>query len=168
MNVIYFPSTDMITADLACILLFLFGTGVSFVYIGVRGLLGYRRAGYLFPFRYGYVGGLVNYGAIPLGIMAIGWVIIIILPLPEHWEGYFFIISSLIGFLGVLLGVFQPRFMLPQWYRWLQENHKDILPLLREDVRRMGYKTWRRRTDTQESLEEWVAEVRWRHGRPER
>lgn len=142
----------------------LLGGGIVLVYIGLSGLLGYRRRAYIFQFEYGYVTSGVNYGSIPLGIMGISWAILLVTPLQEVWQTICLFTSLPLSVIGVLLGMFQPRFMMPGWYRWLKENHADVLPLLREDVRRMGYDTWRKRTATQEGLERWVAEVRRKHG----
>lgn len=150
--------------ELAFALLWLLAAGVGLIYAGVSGLLGYRRRAYIYPFEYGYVTSGVNYGSIPLGIMATSWAILLILPLAEAWHTGCLLTSSLLGVLGVLLGMLQPKFMMPKWYRWLKENHADVLPLLREDVREVGYDIWRKRTDTQEGLEAWVEEVRQKHG----
>jgi hypothetical protein len=156
------------TTEQIIVILVLFGTGIFSVHFGVTGLKGHRRHAYIFPLDYSYVAGLGNYGSIPLGIMAISWAIIAILPLPESWKPTLAGISGLVGFAGVLLGMLQPKFMEPQWYRWLIENHEDIWHLLQQDVRQMGLDVWQRRTATQEGLEAWVAEVRRKNGLPEK
>jgi hypothetical protein len=156
------------TSEQIIVILVLFGAGIFSVYFGVSGLKGHRRRSYIFPLDYGYVAGLGNYGSIPLGIMAIIWAIAGILPLSESWQMILAFISSVLGIAGVLLGVLQPKFMEPQWYRWLMENHEDIWYLLQKDVRQMGLDVWQRRTTTQEGLEVWVAEVRRKNGLPEK
>ena len=35
---------------------------------------------------------------------------------------------------GIVLAVWQPDWILPDWYRWLKKNHSEILPLLREEA----------------------------------
>jgi hypothetical protein len=160
---------DYITTEFIILMLILFGAGIFSVYFGVTGLKGHRRRSYIFPLDYGYVAGLGNYGSIPLGIMAISWpFILVFLGDSETWGLTCACISGLVGFAGVLLGVLQPKFMEPQWYRWLMENHEDIWYLLQKDVRQMGLDVWQRRTTTQEGLEVWVAEVRRKNGLPEK
>ncbi len=138
----------------------LFSTGVLLLYLGVSGYLGYRRRSYIQWYYYGYVTGGINYGSIPLGIMSIMWAFIFTVSFPEDFFWFLFYMSAVIGMIGILFGVFQPKFMLPRWYRWLEINHSDIMPYLEKDVRQRGYKTWQRQTKTQEGLEAWVAEVR--------
>ena len=147
------------------ILLFsiLFGSGVVLVCLGLSGFLGYRRKSYILWYEYGYVSGGINYGSIPLGITCIMWAFIFTLPIQEKTASAFLFISLGIGFVGILFGIFQPKFLMPQWYRWLRTNHKDIMPLLRKDVTRIGYDVWQERTRTQAGLEAWVAEVRQKH-----
>jgi hypothetical protein len=160
---------DYITTEFIILMLILLGAGIFLIYLGISGLRGHRRRSYIFPLDYGYVAGLVNYGSIPLGIMAISWpFILVFLGNSETWGLACIYISSLAGFAGVLLGMFQPKFMEPEWYRWLMENHEDIWHLLQQDVRQMGLDVWQRRTATQESLEAWVAEVRRKNGLPEK
>jgi hypothetical protein len=66
-------------------------------------------------------------------------------------------------FLGLVLGIWRPGWALPDWYRWLKENHGEILPLLREKAQEMAPRAWQARVRTQEGLEQWVEEVRQRH-----
>jgi hypothetical protein len=62
----------------------------------------------------------------------------------------------------------RPRWLVPPWLRWLEDNHKDILGLLKNEARKMGGNEWNRRVRTQEALEAWVEEVRRKHGRVKR
>ena len=66
--------------------------------------------------------------------------------------------------LALVLAIWQPWWIQPAWYRWLEEHHGDIIPLLQEEARAMGRWNWQRRVATQEGLERWVAEVRRKHG----
>jgi hypothetical protein len=101
--------------------------------------------------------------------MTLSWAFIFtFLGASEFWGPICTCISTLVGFSGILLGMFQPKFMEPDWYRWLIKNHEDIWHLLQQDVRQMGLDVWQRRTATQEGLEEWVAEVRRKNGLPEK
>lgn len=137
------------------------GVGSFAIYLGVSGLLGYRRQEYIFPH---YYSGGINYASIPLGTMGIIWAFLAVLKLPIGLSNFFLFISLGIGLLGLLLNFLQPKFMTPQWYRWLEDNHEDILHLLHRDAREMGYNKWKKQTRTQEGLEAWVAEVRQKHG----
>ncbi len=91
------------------------------------------------------------------------WGVIFTFPFPESLAWVLLFTSEGIGFIGVLLGMLQPKILMPEWYRWLKTNHKDIMPWLREDVERMGYDVWRQQTETQEELEAWVEEVRHKY-----
>jgi hypothetical protein len=66
--------------------------------------------------------------------------------------------------MGMLFAVRDTWWIKPRWYRWLEEHHGDIIPLLQQEARAMGRWKWQRRVATQEGLEEWVAEVREKHG----
>jgi hypothetical protein len=67
-------------------------------------------------------------------------------------------------FLGIILAIWQPGWLLPKWYRWLLNEHGDILDFLEEEARVIGKWEWQRRISTQGTLEEWVAEVRSKYG----
>jgi hypothetical protein len=138
----------------------MFGFGIVSIYVGFRGLLGFQRKSYILPYEFGYVGSGVSYSMIPLGVAICMWSVFLVLPIPQESAIAAMNIFGLVAIIGILFGMFQPKFMQPKWYRWLMENHKDIMPWLREDVAMIGYDEWRQHTDTQEGLEAWVAEVR--------
>lgn len=145
-----------------------FGLGFFSLYLGIGGLLGYRRKSYILPFEYGYVGAGISYSMIPMGIACIIFPFSsLFMPKFESLALVITNIAGLISFIGILFGVFQPKFMMPMWYRWLRTNHNEIMPYLREDVERRGYEIWREQTDTQEGLEAWVAEVREKNNLPD-
>ncbi len=54
--------------------------------------------------------------------------------------------------------------MKPKWLKWLEQEHGDILRLLKEEANKMPYPEWDNQVETQEGLENWVAEVRKKHG----
>jgi len=66
--------------------------------------------------------------------------------------------------LGFLFAYLEPGWMSPAWYRWLKKEHGDILPMLIEDAEQIGRAAWLEQTKTQQGLEQWVAEVRHKHG----
>ena len=65
--------------------------------------------------------------------------------------------------LSYIFAYFEPNWLSPEWYRWLKEEHGDILPYLAEEAHQMGREEWLKRVETQEDLEQWVAEVRRKH-----
>jgi hypothetical protein len=67
-------------------------------------------------------------------------------------------------FISLSLAMWQPRWLLPPWYRRLLDEHEDIIHLLEEEARKLGGEEWERLASTQESLEAWVAEVRHKYG----
>jgi hypothetical protein len=75
-------------------------------------------------------------------------------------------IGSPLILLSVFLAMWRPRFMKPKWLRWLEENHGDIIHLLKEDAfeaEKRQRNSWTNRVKTQEGLEEWVIEVRHKY-----
>lgn len=70
------------------------------------------------------------------------------------------------GFWGTsfIFAYFEPDWLSPEWYRWLKREHGDIIPYLVMDAHEMDRKAWMQRVETQPDLEEWVAEVRRKHG----
>jgi len=64
-------------------------------------------------------------------------------------------------FLSIILTMIQPRWLKPQWLRWLEDNYQNTLSLLQEDAIKMGKRNWGQQVSTQEGLEEWAEEV-WR------
>lgn len=66
--------------------------------------------------------------------------------------------------LSIILAIWQPWWIKPAWYRWLEEQHSSIIPILQKEARAMGRRKWQRRVSTQEGLEEWVEEVRRKYG----
>jgi hypothetical protein len=73
-------------------------------------------------------------------------------------------IFSLLAFalwgLGFVFAYFEPSWLSPAWYRWLKQEHGDILPYLEQEANRLGRAAWLRRVRTQKDLETWVNEVR--------
>lgn len=134
--------------------------GSSSIWVGVRCLLGYRRFEYIFPH---YYSGGINYASIPLGIMAIIWAIAFGLIVSDTVGLVLTYISVVFGLLGVAFNFIQPAFLTPQWYRWLKENHGDIMPWLRQDAEHMSYRKWKERTKTILELEDWAIDVRKRY-----
>ena len=134
--------------------------GLISIGIGISIYRGYRRYEYIYPY---YYSGAANYASIPFGIMFLMWGILSILKVPDNVGLLFTTVSILIGLTGLVFNFIQPQFMRPQWYRWLKENHGDIMPWLRQDVESMGYSEWKERTKTITELEDWAIDVRKRY-----
>ena len=60
-------------------------------------------------------------------------------------------------FLGLSFSVFQPDYLKPAWYRWLETEHGSALPQLRSAAIEMGWFDWERAVQTEAGLKEWVA-----------
>ncbi len=142
----------------------LLSVGCISIWIGISCLLGHRRFDYIFPH---YYSGGINYASIPLGIMGIIWAFAFGLDLPENIGLVLTYISLGFGFVGLLFNFIQPAFLTPKWYRWLTENHGDIIPLLRKEAfeeEKKHRNSWTNRVKTQAGLERWVMEVQRKHG----
>lgn len=84
---------------------------------------------------------------------------------PNSNTAYFFICPPWpLWLLGFVFAYIEPGWMSPAWYRWLKKEHGAILPMLIEDAEQMGRAAWLKQTKTQQGLEQWVAEVRHKHG----
>lgn len=99
------------------------------------------------------------YGSPPWGIT---FLIFAIAAIPQSKDISLAIIYMGGGFLllGVIFAGLQPSFLKPLWLKWLEREHGEIMPLLREEADRMGLNVWNERMQTQVDLEDWVAEVR--------
>lgn len=101
--------------------------------------------------------------AIPLGV---AFLIFALAGVTENLDVAYVIlaIGIGIGIIGIIFSLFPPPFLKPAWFRWLEREHGDIMPLLQEEVQMMGERNWDNQMQTQEDLEVWVAEVRRKHG----
>jgi hypothetical protein len=103
------------------------------------------------------------YAAVPLGISFLCLSVGSQLPSPGLRQ-VFLIIAGIFLVIGIVLGLTMPQFLTPWWFRYLRENYDEsfIFVLLKDAAD--NYSSWTKRTQTQEGLEEWVAEVRRKHG----
>ncbi|MFQ5580758.1 MAG: hypothetical protein ACE5FZ_09100 [Nitrospiria bacterium] len=102
----------------------------------------------------------IVFALIPMGIVFLLTAIIVWLPDVETRGKTFVYVGMPIYFIGLILAILQPKWLLPKWYQWLLAKHGDNLHLLEEEARTMDKWEWQRRVSTQEGLESWVAEVR--------
>jgi hypothetical protein len=83
---------------------------------------------------------------------------------PWDWLQSLFLGACLIlGLVAVVFWGVRPRFLKPEWLRWLEDDHRDILPTLRREALHVG-NHWADHTRTRPDMEQWVAEVRRKHG----
>jgi hypothetical protein len=72
--------------------------------------------------------------------------------------------SGFVLILGIILTFWRPRWLVPRWLLWLEDNHGEIYSQLREEAQKLGAREWEKRVSTQEGLEEWAMEVRRKYG----
>ncbi len=103
------------------------------------------------------------YLAIPLSIVFFAWGFVFLIPDVQSRQKAFLYIGFF-GFIpAIIIAIIRPRWLVPPWLRWLEDNHGDIIDLLRDEARQMGGREWDRQISTQKGLEQWVAEVRRKH-----
>ncbi len=79
----------------------------------------------------------------------------------DHW--IMSVIPNLaisVAVITILCSIIKPSIFKPQWLRFLENNHKDILPLIEDEINKVGIKEWTQLTKTQDKLEKWVVEFR--------
>lgn len=102
------------------------------------------------------------YAPLPFGLGMFFWGIAFTPFTPETWRFPVFYIGGVVMLLGLIIF---PRLLKPTWLRWLERKHNKIIPLLQTEIQTMGYQEWGQRIHSQKDLEQWVAEVRHKHGR---
>ena len=98
-------------------------------------------------FSYGFLSE-INYQAIPLGIsaMVIGIATISLWPRPIP------LVLTYVAIFVMMLGLLVAwRLFKPGWVKWIEDNHKEIIPYLMVEIRDYGW-----HVETQEELENWV------------
>ena len=128
--------------------------------MGLRSVFDYDRTSFINKTSRG----IGNYSSIPIGVF-------ILLQATVFFVDFSSIpsivsLTIIIGLLAtaVWFWLSPPKFLHPQWYRWIQENHGDIWPLLREEAAK-DYEQWFQETKTQEGLEVWIENVCQQQGR---
>jgi hypothetical protein len=138
--------------------LFLFiGGGIFLIVQQVRSLKGQgNKAAYLADHIYA---GRI-YGRVPFGLLFLSWGIAIIFPQFPDLQTFFLSLGIGSGVVGLIFCFIQPSFLKPDWYKWLESQHSDVMPLLRKEMLKIGELEWSRQMQTQTDFEEWIAEVR--------
>jgi hypothetical protein len=140
-------------------LLILLIPGLFFIIRGIWMLNGGGKSWYFA--RHLYAGGV--YAQIAMGVGFL-WFAIAGFPRSQVISLILIYIGGGFAILAVIFNFVRPSFLKPAWLKWLEREHRDIYHLLEQDAHDMGLKTWERRMETRENLEEWVAEVRQKHG----
>jgi hypothetical protein len=138
------------------------GIGVGMLLLGINVRIGKFKSWWLAQFN-PVVPEAGAYIGIPLSITLFIWCLAPFFPDIDDRRRIFD--YGGISFIAtVIIVLWRPRWLLPGWLRWLEDNHQDILPLLKEDAQKMPGREWSKRVSTREGLESWVAEVRRKHG----
>lgn len=128
---------------------------------GIWMLRGGHKAAYFA--KHLYAAGV--YAQIPAGIGMIWLALASLLPREAlNTALYLGYIGIGFGILAVLASILQPSFLKPAWLKWLERKHGRVMPILVNEAREMGLGSWQERVKTREGLEEWVTEVRRKHG----
>jgi hypothetical protein len=90
--------------------------------------------------------------AIPGGITSIIFGVVILPITPKWFQPVLIYMAMFVMVLGFLLAW---RLFKPQWVKWIEQNHKEVIPHLAVEIRDYGWYA-----ETQEELEEWIAEIR--------
>jgi hypothetical protein len=138
--------------------IFFFSLSVILLGLGIYRLKGPVSVWFLAATPYGAGNA---YAPLPLGLGMFFWSITFISFTPETWRLPLFYAGGVVMFLGLLIF---PRLLKPAWLRWLEREHNKIIPLLQTEIQAMGYQNWDRHINSQQDLEQWVAEVRRKHG----
>ena len=153
--------------ELLTISLILGISGLGFLIFTIQLIRGKLKIWWILPSSPIVPGGVVYWG-IPASICMLITGFSLLLPTVEMRSMVFMIgICTTIPKMFIFL-IWRPRWLTPVWLRWLEENHKDVLPFLEKEAEDMsnkwgGSRNWAQRIDTQEGLEEWVAEVRQKY-----
>lgn len=128
--------------------LFLFFWGVGLILFGYSRWKGRMHGSY---FGYGFARE-ANYMSIPGGVVLILLGIAISPILPPQLQMILIYVALFVMVIGFLIAW---RLFKPEWVRWVEEYHKDIIPYLQIEIRDKGW-----HVTTQEELEDWLKELR--------
>lgn len=102
-------------------------------------------------FAYGFFRG-ANYMFIPLGIASILLGLATLPLFSAQIEVVLLFLSQFVLIFGLIVGW---RLFKPEWVKWVEKHHKDIIPYLQLEIRDRGW-----HVDTREELENWIKELR--------
>ena len=128
--------------------------GFVLVVFGVLVRTGRIRYWWASPY---YAAGQEPYVSLPGGLFFL--VVAIAALFPAKMKPFFLVMAIACIFSALVFLIAKPCFLKPQWLQWLEDNHKQDIPLLRKNARAMGHFQWARRVETQAGLEKWVDDV---------
>jgi hypothetical protein len=107
--------------------------------------------------------------SIPLGITFIIWGISMsnLVPNMEIRRGLFEWLVMPLMFMSAVLGVWNPKWLRPQWLNYLEDEYGTVMWKLLDEARK-DVPGWSRRVRTRAGLEEWAEETRIKLGYPPR
>jgi hypothetical protein len=100
----------------------------------------------------------VIYTFFPGGFGALMLAIVVVIPNTDIAKVMIFLGGGLVMLSALVLMLWQPRWLKPQWLCWLEDNYPLFLHTLLEEARRAG-KDWERQIKTQEDLEKWAERI---------
>ena len=136
--------------------------GVVFLTWGILIRLGYLRTSYAVRGNPVFASPALLHSLVFLGLGMGVLATIPFIPIEMRLSLINYFLAPLL-MLTIVFAMWQPWWLKPKWLRWLEKEHGDIIEILWEEVRQEGH-TWERRVRTQADLEDWVAEVRRKHG----
>lgn len=139
--------------------LLIFAGGVGLLIWGIFIRTGKSRYWWAVPY---YAAGQEPFVALPGGLFLLFMLVGAFAP--AQLKQAFMFIAFGCGLSALVFLILKPRFLKPEWLQWLEDHHKEHIPLLRQEARQMGANQWARRVKTQAGLEQWVEEVLHKHG----
>ncbi len=144
-------------------LITLVSIGIGFLLLGISVRLGRFKSWWLLKFN-PIVPEIGAYLGIPASITFFVWASIAFFSDVDTRRQIFVYCGGPSLIVTFLLSIWRPRWLAPKWLLWLEDYHNDVLPLLKKEAQHMGGREWEDRVYTQADLEQWVAEVRRKHG----
>jgi len=144
------------------VFLFFFGAGFFFLALGLVIQTGKMKRWWLtYSTPLTPIG--IAYGSLPFSFVFFVGGFVMFIPDIET-RGWAIEYVFYFGFIpSIILTMIRPRWLVPSWLRWLEDNHRDILSILKKEATQMGGIKWDRRVRTHEDLEDWVDEVRQKY-----
>ncbi len=152
----------MDTEGICVFLVLVIGAAFS-LYLSVIALCGHFKAPYLFKGIPLMAPAGMIYTGFPAGIGALIYAIALLIPNIELGGMIVAANSFLMMLSALVLMIWKPRWLKPQWLRWLEDSYPYLLDTLLEEARKEG-KTWEAKVHTQEGLEKWAEQTAARYG----
>ncbi len=141
--------------------LVILGVGLTFIFLGVMLRLGKLRWAYAGQSMPVYAQRENVNISIPLGL---GFLIIALMgAFPDSKDQLTY--PLFFSFLAcVVFAIWQPWWLKPAWFRWLEDNYGHVLEEMFAEARAVGRFNWAQQVKTQEELERWADGIAQRRG----